>query len=246
MIVRLIPWQRGFAVEASGADGMRLYFWFYEWNVFQAVAQGEHTPGRHDFSWSVRDDHAVTEEHGVRVAVNATEDGARLTLGITNESGHDWADGAGIIPCFSPGHPGVVEQSRRFVDDDHTRTYFLGPQGLELLRDREIHFSRRVRPWLDRVSPGGEFAFSEKWPTSDRDAAGGLLVREAVEGRWVTGIAWEDYVSAQGHNPWDCMHLCIRVGPLARRQAKTVRGRIYLFEGTRDELLARCRQEGLV
>ena len=245
-MVRLIPWERGFAVEAPHQKGVRLYFWFYEWNMFDALSEGEHTSGRHDFPWVVSDDRASTESAGISVTAHAMDDGAALTLTITNESGHDWPDGAGVIPCFSPGHPGVVPQSARFVDDDHTRTYFLGQDGLELLRQREIHFNERLRPWLDRLSPDGRFVFSGKWPTSDRNAVGGLIVREATDARWVTGIAWEDYLSAQGHNPWDCMHVCIRVGPLARDCTKAVRGRIYLFEGTKENVLARCREDGLV
>ena len=75
------------------------------------------------------------------------------------------------------------------------------------------------------------------------NAGAGLLLRESEDGRWVTGIAWDDYLSVQGHNPWNCMHACIRVGPLKPKQSKTVRGKLYLLPGARQECLARFRED---
>jgi len=239
-MIQLVPWERSFAVEAVADPSTRAYFWFYEWHLFDAVLPGEHTGGRHDFPWTVTDARAQADAWGIRFEARTVEDGAELELSVTNESDHDWPEAAGIIPCLSPGHAGVVEQSACFVDDDRTLTYYLGPDGLELLEAREMHFNERLRPWLDAYSPTGEFVFSDKWPTSDRNAVQGLIVREALGGGWVTGIAWEDFVGAQGHNPWNCMHLSVCVGPLARGETKTVRGRIYLFEGTREDVLERA------
>lgn len=242
-MVKLSRWQRGFAVRSCEREGMAVYFWFYEWNMFDAVREGQHTSGHYDFPWTVDDDCAHTASGGLQVEAVATEDGALLTLTVTNESGHDWPDVAGIIPCFNPGDGKTVEQNRNLVDDGHTKTYFLGPDGFELLQQREIHFNSRLRPSVDRLCRDGAFAFSHKWPNSDRNAAGGLIVRESVDGGWVAGIAWEDFLSAQGHNPWNCMHLCVRVGPLKRSESRTVRGRIYLFEGAKEACLERCRSD---
>ena len=59
----------------------------------------------------------------------------------------------------------------------------------------------------------------------------------------VAGIAWKDFLSAQGHNPRKCMHLSVRVGPLARGESKTVRGRVYLFPGTARDCLAHFEED---
>ncbi|MHC4631872.1 MAG: hypothetical protein ACYS9C_11470, partial [Planctomycetota bacterium] len=85
--------------------------------------------------------------------------------------------------------------------------------------------------------------FSQKWPTSDRNAVSGLMVRESVDGKWVAGIAWVDFLSAQGHNPRKCAHLSVRVGPLKCGQSKTVRGKIYLFQGTKEDCLRHFRRD---
>jgi len=74
---------------------------------------------------------------------------------------------------------------------------------------------------------------------SEPNAVGGPIVREATDGKWVCGIAWEDFLSAQGHNPWECMHLSIRIGPLGPGESKTIRGKMYLFEGGKKDLLQR-------
>jgi hypothetical protein len=50
-------------------------------------------------------------------------------------------------------------------------------------------------------------------------------------------------VSLQGHNPWRCMHQSIRVGSLEPGQAQKIRGRIYLFRGTKAECLRKYRKE---
>ena len=85
--------------------------------------------------------------------------------------------------------------------------------------------------------------FDEKWPTSKRDAHAGLLIRESDDKSRVMGIAWESFISAQGHNPWNCMHLSVGVGPLKKGDTKTIRGKIYLFKGSREDCLKKFRED---
>ncbi len=88
-----------------------------------------------------------------------------------------------------------------------------------------------------------DFVFSFKWPTSERNAHAGLLIRESEANNMVMGIAWEAYISAQGNNPWHCMHLSVRVGPLKQGETKTIRGKIYLFDGTKEDCLNKYRRD---
>jgi hypothetical protein len=214
---------------------MAVFLWFYEWNMFDALKKGEHTPGTFKWPRKVNQDQteAMIGADDLQLTIKAAEGGADLTLKVTNKSGHDWPDIAGIIPCFNPG------PSARNPEFANEKTYFVGPKGLELLNKREIHFNEKYRKAVEAMSPNGRFVFSDKWPTAAPDAKAGLLVRESKDGRWVAGIAWEDFLSVQGHNPWQCMHLCIRVGPLKQGDTKTVRGKIYLFQGTKDDCLKR-------
>jgi hypothetical protein len=130
-----------------------------------------------------------------------------------------------------------------FADRSRDGTWFLAENGLAPLANRAIHFNRELRAAVDRASDRGVHPFSYKWPTSEQNSRAGALVRRSADGRWVTGIGWEDWLSVQGHNPWSCMHVAIRVGPLRPNGSKTVRGRVYLFEGTAEEFWRRARRD---
>lgn len=226
-------WERGVALYPASMPEMKMYLWFYEWTLFDAIAPGEHTGASYDHPRRVTRDRAVINTPQLTLRVQAVGDGAELELSVTNRSQHDWGALAGIIPCFNPG----PEQRRNpsMIDPEHCRTFFRGERSLEPLKEREIHFNHELRPLLKRLSPRLEFVFSKKWPTSDRDAYAGFLVRESADGRWSAAITWQDFVSVQGHNPWKCMHHSVRVGPLPRGSSKTVRGKIYLLLGTKED-----------
>jgi len=251
-LMKLTKWERGVKVESRTEKAGFAYFWFYEWHLFDAVARGEHTHGTHAWKWDVNAEGTLAQMNSewLKMKVKAAKNGAVLTLDITNTSDHDWPEIAAIIPCFNPGNPvKPQEQNHIFLDEDHEHTYFLGADGLDLIKGqypREIHFNHKYRPAImawEKEREDGKFVFSEKWPTSDRDAHAGLLVRESEDKKWTMGIAWESFISAQGHNPWKCMHLSVRVGPLKKGRTKTIRGRIYLLKGSKADCLKQFRKD---
>lgn len=243
-LVKLSVWSRGIKLQSRKDTSRFAYIWFYEWHMFDAVKKGEHTPGSCAWKWSVNTDNTIAQmtSEGFRMTISAERNGASMILDITNTSDYDWPEIAAIIPCFNPGGPfGEVELNKTFLDDMHEHTYFVGNEGLALLKGqshREIHFNHeyysKVLLW-EKEQKDGNFVFSDKWPTSPRDAYSGLIVRESDDRKWVIGIAWESFLSAQGYNPWRCMHLSIRVGPLRMGETKTIRGKMYLFEGSKDD-----------
>ncbi|UCG50249.1 MAG: hypothetical protein JSU94_10740 [Phycisphaerales bacterium] len=251
-LMKLTKWERGLKVESRTDKAGFAYFWFYEWHLFDAITKGEHTHGSHNWKWNVNAKGTLAQMNAewLKMKVRAAEDGAIMTLEITNTTDHDWPEIAAIIPCFNPGNPRKPqEQNRIFLDEDHEHTYFLGADGLDLIKGqypREIHFNHEHRPAImawQKERKYGTFVFSEKWPTSSRDAYAGLLVRESEDKKWTMGIAWESFISAQGHNPWKCMHLSIRVGPLKKGQSKVIRGRIYLLKGSKEDCLKRFKKD---
>jgi hypothetical protein len=133
--------------------------------------------------------------------------------------------------------------NRKFADPWRQKTFFFTGAELSPLASRALHFTAAQRAAANRVSLTGEFAFSKKWPISAVDATGGLLVRESEDGDWVTGVAWEDALSVQGHNPWNCMHVGVRVGALKPGESRSLRGRLYLFRGTKLDCLARFERD---
>jgi hypothetical protein len=235
---------------------MAVFLWFYEWNMFDAMTSGEHTLGRfEDFQRTLSPDGAEANvvNDQLRLTVRATETGADLGIEVTNKSDRDWPALAAIIPCLSPGKIGNNLNERRGSAEGllpprnpafaNENTFFLADSGLQLLHGREIHFNSKLRPQIDAAARNGGFVFSQKWPTAAPDAAGGIMVRESTDGSWVSGVAWDDFLSVQAHNPWQCMHLAPRIGPLKRNETKSIRGRLYLFRGNKDDCLRRYRAD---
>jgi len=241
--ILLEEWERGISFAPVSAPGMKMYLWFYEWTLFDALVPGQHSQGLYQNPRRVSPSEAWIEAPQLHLRIRASPDGADLELTATNRTDTSWPELAAIIPCFNPGPQG--SRNEAFTDEQHVNTFFRGPAGFERLEQREIHFNARLKDLLRAVSHDLSFVFSQKWPTSDRDAVTGLLIRTSRDGAWVTGIAWEDFVSVQGHNPWMCMHHSVRVGPLAPGQASKIRGRVYLFKGSREDLWERHRRQFL-
>lgn len=233
----LSAWDRGIAVSSKLRPSMSMFLWFWEWNMFGAGEEGQHTHGQFENARRVSRDGTsavITTMHGMRLSMDVGAHGVDLNLSVTNNSNRRWDDLASIIPCFNPGPEEVRTEQFR-----NRKTWFVGPRGLDRLIAREIHFNDNLRVQVDgAMNEDGLYPWSDKWPTGTINAMSGLMVRESVDAGWVTGIAWERFLSAQGHNPWECLHLAVQVGPLIPKETREVRGRIYLAEGTREDLLA--------
>ena len=238
---RVVEW---LLVEPYEQKSMQMYLHFYEWDIlFDAVRKGQRTRCNQQFSMAVNKDQnqAIITYENIQLICNAALDGVDLFLTITNNTNHDWLEISGIIPCFNPGNSKTENPpvNQLFLDEMHTQTFFLGQKDLELLNNREIHFNEKLHSTIEQFSPDGNFAFSSIWPTSELDAKEGILIRESEDKKWVTGIGWEDFLFVQAHNPLKCMHVCAKVGPLRISETKSIRGKIYLFRGKKDECLSK-------
>jgi hypothetical protein len=238
---RLSQWDRGISVDSGERADMRVYLWFYEWHMFGAMEPGQHTNG----TWKNRIEvdgnrlaaRIESENPGLSLEIRAVADGAELDLRVANESERRWPDLASMIACFNPGPQST--RNRQFANTD---TWFHASDGLTSLAikaPREIHYNAELREAIDAEANDGKYVWSPKWPASEVDAIDGLIIRESTDRKWVTGIAWERFLSAQGHNPWECMHLSAHVGPLKPGQERSIVGRIWLFRGDKENLLSR-------
>jgi hypothetical protein len=246
---RVVEWERGIALEPPGHSELTMYLWFYEWNMFEAMAPGPHTHGTYLLDRRVDANGARITSAAVDFRLKPVADGAEMLLTVRNLTGRPWPAIAAIIPCWSPGQvegtdPNMpMPKSVGFADASRKDTEFLSETGVTVLTNRAIHFNRKLRREADAASDNGTHAFSHKWPTSEENARAGVLVRRSMDGEWVTGVGWEDFLSVQGHNPWSCMHVGVRVGPLPPGGSKTIRGRLYLFRGTTEECWRRARRD---
>jgi hypothetical protein len=223
-----------------------MFLWIYEWNMFEAMKPGQHTHGTYQLPRRITSSgsEAIVDSPELHLTLRPRPDGAELILRITNQSSQRWPELAGIIPCWNPGQvPGTnpsmpLPLNRNFTDPWRRNSYYVSAGGLTPLDSRALHFNARHREAAERASDGGRFAWSNKWPTSGENATAGVLIRESEDGRWVTAIAWEDFLSVQGHNPWFCLHACVRIGALAPGESRTIRGRLYLLPGRKEDCLA--------
>ncbi len=207
----------------------------------------------------------------IRLDCESVEDGVNLTLTVTNDTNKTWPEISAVMPCLTPGSPDPrypePDINQTFRDMDRIRTWYLGPTGLQRLEDSDLHFDHELRTKVDEAlrKDGAEagtfpslgFPTGDKtewpvptdgshkgmWPISPDNAQTGLILRESNDGGWVSGIAWENYLSVSGHYPLRCMHLSARVGPLAPGETRMIRGKIYLFSGTKEDGLSKFRED---
>ncbi len=59
----------------------------------------------------------------------------------------------------------------------------------------------------------------------------------------VAGMYWERTVFVSNRHPADCIHAWLDVGPLQAGQARTLHGKIYFFEGNREDLLEHWQRD---
>jgi hypothetical protein len=60
---------------------------------------------------------------------------------------------------------------------------------------------------------------------------------------WTAGLYWERTAYVSNRHPADCLHAGVDFGPLAAGESRTVRGKFYWLEGTKDDLLDLWQQE---
>lgn len=66
---------------------------------------------------------------------------------------------------------------------------------------------------------------------------------EATWETWSAGLYWERTAYVSNRHPADCLHAGVVVGPLKAGESRTVMGKVYWLEGTKEELFAEWRKE---
>ena len=60
---------------------------------------------------------------------------------------------------------------------------------------------------------------------------------------WSAGLYWERAVAISNRHPADCLHVYVDLGPLEAGESRTVQGKLYWIESSKDDLLAAWQQE---
>lgn len=113
--------------------------------------------------------------------------------------------------------------------------------------NQSLSFVRRGGEWLNFPvqltwfhTPAGSVLLEDR---SSGQIDHGLILRESADQKFASGMYWERtaYVSNRHHA--DCLHSLVDFGPLAVGEHRTVRGKFYFVEGTKDDLLAAWRSD---
>ena len=71
----------------------------------------------------------------------------------------------------------------------------------------------------------------------------GLIARINLEKTWVCAIYWEGASHVTDHHPADCLHSIVNIGGVPPHGKRAIRGKIYWFEGTLEDLRGRWVSE---
>ncbi len=105
----------------------------------------------------------------------------------------------------------------------------LGSRLTEFVLDGQIDNGLIVRETLDR----------KKVPAS-------YFRRTAMKASWeriASGMYWERTAWVSNRHPADCVHAVVDLGPLSAGESRTVYGKFYWVEGTKDDLLAAWQKD---
>lgn len=246
-------WGEGIVIRRP-ESAIQIFFRFYEFNLFGAITDTgiSQADKQQTVTATVLEsgDRGVINypNEGVSLSMTVVEHGVELALEITNRTQRDWPALASLDPCLNPGREGnddpIVQE---FADHDRSHTFYHGENGLELLEGRTLHVNEDYFDLLqeslsaDRIDSEENLPWS--WGDTSQTATKPVLLRESPDGDWATGIVWEEFLGAQGHNPWNCMHLLVNIGPLSAGESKTVHGKIYLEHESTRQLLERMNAE---
>ena len=104
-----------------------------------------------------------------------------------------------------------------------------------------LTFARKSNEWMKfglshicyHTSPGSPLLGEKSGGEIDH----GLIVRESLGGKYCSGMYWERTAYVSNRHPADCVHASVDLGPIDSEGSRTVHGKVYFIEGTKDDLL---------
>ncbi len=143
-----------------------------------------------------------------------------------------WRQGQSSLICLISGN------APQFHDYEGHRTFVYECTRKRFIDIDEIQDGR----WADHRMWGGKLP---GFAGEGRPAVERLMLKISKDGEYVLGIATDEAigVSCNHQESMSCIHSNPHWGALAPGQSKTVHGRIYLFRGTAQDILGRCRKD---
>jgi hypothetical protein len=181
-----------------------------------------------EVSWSWTDPGSNNSFKGSARVLDYDQIEYRLTF--TNTGEEKWRRGSSSLICLISG------DAPAFHDYEGHRTF--------------VYECKKGFVDIDAIQ-GGIWAEHRMWGgrvpalAGNRPAVERFMVKVSTEGGFVLGIATDEAtgVSCNHQEQMSCIHSNPLWGPLSPGESKTVRGKIYLFRGTREDVLERYERD---
>jgi len=128
-------------------------------------------------------------------------------------------------PVHEFAEQNIFDRARNFISNDAKEnnrscmSIFYTPAGVSIAEKEEIAVKK------ESVIPHG------------------LVVRESLDDKVISGMYWERTAKISNHHPADCLHSYVDLGPAFPDERNVVRGKIYYFDGTKEDLLKHWKRD---
>jgi hypothetical protein len=166
------------------------------------------------------------------IVVYPGEDVIDFDMTVTNTGPLPWKTSAYCVLCLR------FNASPTFYDAHMDRTFIRMGERFVAIADtkaHERHFAHLLRP-DDPEIPSNH--------TTEDPATCSLIIRSSADGRHHVGLAWDDAVSVS-HNlneEFNCIHSNPRFGALQPGESRTLHGKLYFADGSREMLFERYKK----
>ncbi len=143
---------------------------------------------------------------------------------LSGDTNSPWRHGMAIVPELS-------EYDLWSTGDTLSLTYVRQNnawQQVEPLKEKITYYTSSVVNYLQK---------QQRIVDNDLIVSHGLIIRESLDGNNVAGMYWEKTVKVSNHQPADCLHAYIDLGPVHPGEKNIVHGKMYWFGGNKQDLL---------
>jgi len=172
--------------------------------------------------------------------------GIQQCFRMSGETNSEWRKEIANTPEFSEYD---LWNSQLQNTEKKSLTYVLRDQSWEALPASEISSGARTPMGIeiDDLRTNGQ-PMSEVGPYKAKmlqPIDNGLITRVNLSETWVCGIHWENTSHVTDHHPADCLHSIINIGNIPPYSKKAIPGKIYWFEGNKENLYDQYKNDFL-
>lgn len=170
--------------------------------------------------------------------------GVQQCFRMSGETNSDWRKKIANTPAFSEYD---LWNSQLPGADKKSLTYVLRYQNWEALPGIETPNGARTPMGIeiDNLRTNG-LPMSEVGPYKAKmldPIDNGLITRVNLSETWICGIFWENTSHVTDHHPADCLHSIINIGNIPPNSRRAILGKIYWFEGQKENLNDRYQKD---